>query len=843
LIHDITSLTYQSVATFDPDAEVDDDGLQVTGHAHRLTPAARGVFDRLRELGEVTLVLDECHHLLAVWGELLQQMLAELPKVRVLGLTATPAGSLTESEAALARSLLGDPVYEASIPALIKEGYLAPYAEFAWLCQPTAAEQEWLATNSERFAEVKASLTAPEFASTPFFEWLDVFTSRFSASEWSDTERRRPEVAVAVMRAHGEGLVEAPEGARSREAFRQPMTADDWAVLMGEFASEVLRESEDERDASALAELRRALPAIGYRLTGSGVSRGRSPVDRVVARSEAKSRATVEIVAAESLNIPRQMRALVLCDHEHATATVPAALRNVINPQAGSARQVAGLLAGDMRLAGRGVALVTGSTVAANARGAAILRAARPDVPWHTDGTLTYFGGGLTEDASPDVPGWSGSTGWGPRTWVPLVTQMFSEGALSVLVGTRALLGEGWNAPAITTVVDLSTATTSTAVVQIRGRALRLDPGWSDKVAHTWTPVCVAPGHARGLADYERLVRKHEGYFGLDDLGEVVAGLRHIDSSLSPFAAPPEATFDAFNAHLLVRAEGRADTRQSWRIGAGFEDVVTPSLQVAALDRTGSASGAGAGAGVPGADAAAGSAVRVRPTPTGLSKNVARWRPGAIAALAGLALAAVAALFLVPDRTVGIGLFAVLAIAAGGAGAWLRRAADTRVVVAYHEAAADPGVATYAAVIASALGHPDGVRFRVRDHVTLIDLPGPAAQDFAGALDELLNEPGRPRYVIARPVLEPLPIDRGAAVAMARRAAVGELDVPLVCHAVPTVFGVNAEALTPFVAAWQRHIADTTPLFTRSPAGAALLAAAEPASPAGVATAVRVTWE
>ncbi len=582
LDHDITSLTYQSVATFDPDAEVDDDGLQVPGHVHRLTPAARGVFDRLRELGEVTLILDECHHLLAVWGELLSQMLAELPKVRVLGLTATPASSLTESEAALASSLLGEPAFEASIPALIKQGYLAPYAELAWLCEPTAAEQEWLATNSQRFAEVKASLTAPDFASTPFFEWLDVFSSRYSAKEWLDTERRRPDVAVAVMRAFGEGLVAtAPEGARTRESYRQPMSADDWAVLMGEFASEVLRESDDERDAAALAELRRALPSIGYRLTSSGVTRGRSPVDRVVARSEAKSRAAVEIVAAESLNIPRQMRVLILCDHEKATATVPATLRDVLDPQTGSARQVAGLLAGDMRLAGRGVALVTGTTVAANARGAAILRAARPDVPWHTDGTLTYFGGGLTEDTTPGVPGWSGSTGWGPKTWVPMVTQMFDEGALSVLVGTRALLGEGWNAPAVTTVVDLSTATTSTAVVQIRGRALRLNPDWSDKVAHTWTPVCVAPGQARGLADYERLVRKHDGYFGLDELGEVVAGLRHIDSALSPFAPPPELSFDAFNAHMLVRAEQRTNTRESWRIGAPFDDVVTPALQVA----------------------------------------------------------------------------------------------------------------------------------------------------------------------------------------------------------------------------------------------------------------------
>ncbi|MCW2932153.1 MAG: box helicase, N-terminal, partial [Actinomycetia bacterium] len=58
------------------------------------------------------------------------------------------------------------------------------------------------------------------------------------------------------------------------------------------------------------------------------------------------------------------------------------------------------------------------------------------------------------------------------------------------LIGTWTLLGEGWDAPAVNVVIDLTAATTPTSVVQARGRALRLDDGWPQKVADNWAVIC-----------------------------------------------------------------------------------------------------------------------------------------------------------------------------------------------------------------------------------------------------------------------------------------------------------------------------------------------------------------
>ena len=814
---EVTSLTYQAVANFDSDDEVDESGDAAEGHEARLSDGARAFFARLAEVGEAVLILDECHHLLQVWGELLDEMLANLPQVTVLGLTATPASALSTSQAALTQRLLGGEIFSATTPALVRQAYLAPYAEFGWFCEPTEPEREWLLADAERFAELQVDLMAEDFASTGFLPWLDVCTARLSRAEWRALEVEQTELATAIMRFCHDELATAPEGARSREQYRQRARPQDWAVVIGLYVREVLLDSSDPRDQAALGRLRAALPSVGFRLTKRGVQRGRSPVDRVVARSEAKTRAAVEIVAAEALDLSDRLRALVVTDHERATATLPARLVGVIPEDAGSATLVATKLAADPRLAGRGIALVTGSSVAANAVAARAIGAARPDLVTRQESELTYFTGA-----------------WTTRQWVPLLTGLFERGDISVLVGTRGLLGEGWDARSVTTVVDLTTATTPTAVVQTRGRALRVDPGWSGKVAHTWSVTCVAEQHGRGWADFERLVRKHSGYLALNQEGQVVTGVSHIDAELSPFRPPPTAKFDAFNARMLARSENRDRTRELWRVGTEFRDEIVPAVQI--LGSSGSAAAAAGPSAAVGPPRAAGPS-KVLPTLGGVSRNEARvsW----FVKVAALILTAVALATLTVSQPAAGALVVLAAVLFGVA----RIRASSAAIDCYQAAVGDPGIATYAAVVASAIGRPGESRIRVADGVTTVDLPGAGAAQFAEALDELLSSPATPRYVIARPVLPPLPPGRRARVRMARAAARGRLEVPVVCHAVPSIFGVRAEALPPFTDAWQSAIAITEPRFVRSDEGARLLATADSTSPAQLDTGIRTVWE
>ena len=554
----------------------------------RLHDNGRALVATLRDAGPIVLVLDECHHLLEVWGRLLGELLEQLPDAVVLGLTATPPETMTKEQAALVAELFGEVVFETSIPAVVREGDLAPFAELAWLTVPTAAESEWLASEATRFRELVTQLTDPTFGSVPFLAWLD---ARFRSAEapWPELARREPELCSAALRMHHAGLLALPDLAVPTEEHRHDPTADDWVLLVGDWQSRHLSRSGDPRDQQVVDAVRRALPAVGYVATKRGIRRGRSPVDRVLARSEAKTTATVAIVSAEHLNLGDRLRTLVLCDHERASATLPVDLRGVLDQESGSAHAVLAALLADPATATLDPLLVTGRTVAGSPRTLAALRDAAADHP-----------GLRIEPLTDEIATLVGS--WSSRHWVRVVTRFFEAGGTRVLVGTRGLLGEGWDARRVTGLVDLTAVTTSTAVVQTRGRALRTDPSWPEKVALTWSVVCVSDAHPKGGNDWDRLVRKHSGFYGVDERGDVVDGVAHLDPAFSAFAPPPVAEFDAVNARMVVRSEDREAIRAAWRVGEPYADRVARTVRIlpsrpAAL---GTVPGAGGGGRAPG---------------------------------------------------------------------------------------------------------------------------------------------------------------------------------------------------------------------------------------------------
>ncbi len=149
-----------------------------------------------------------------------------------------------------------------------------------------------------------------------------------------------------------------------QEEHRSAPTADDWVLLVDDWLTGRLTKTGLAQDEQVVEAVRRALPSVGYQWTKRGIRRGRSPVDRVLARSASKTAAVVEICAHEHLNLAERMRMLVLCDHERAGATLPADLTGVIDQQAGSAHAMLEALVAAPETSGLNPMLVTGKTVA-----------------------------------------------------------------------------------------------------------------------------------------------------------------------------------------------------------------------------------------------------------------------------------------------------------------------------------------------------------------------------------------------------------------------------------------------------------------------------------------------
>ena len=451
---------------------------------------------------------------------------------------------------------------------------------------------------------------------------------------------------------------------------------------------------------------------------------------------------------------------------------------------------------------------------------------------------------------------------WTPRTWTAALTRTYVTGAVRVLVGTRALLGEGWDCPPVNVIVDLTSAATPVAVAQLRGRSLRLDPARPGKVASNWTVGCVTDDHPRGDADYLRAARKHAWHLAPDSSGEISTGIGHCDPRLSPFSAPDADLRAAVTAAALERAAARDRTRAAWALGIGYaaETTATLRLRLASLGWIGPVTrhvarptvvlGAGELMGGEGR-----SPVLRAGTPHGLAALSTAVRGGmaAVTTLGGAVLlsAATGAATVATAVTAGAVTAGAVAVAAAGATA-VRLGGQHR---AMEDIASSPTatLAEVAHVLADALQQTGavsigaaGVRVLAADdgwlRCELRGVPLPESELFAASLDEFLAPLTEPRYLLSRLVVQ-IPVSRGARWRLAARRAAGlHVDAAVAWHAVPTWLARNRERAQVLHLLWTARIGPSELLRAGTPEGGAVLELLRGADPFAVTSQMRTTW-
>ena len=585
--------------------ELDDDAIDSI-----LGPGARARLDALVTAGVATIVLDECHHLKAHWAIVVHYLVRRLKQAglspTVIGLTATePSGE--DRSARRYRALLGDVDAEVPVPAVIRAGHLAPCRQLAWFTLPSTEETTFLATAGEelhhRVGELLLSpdgidylleVVAPPMSSTapgggsgsgplPRIAGADDDHAPTTARPHEEDELVRRIVAGF----DADPLLAASAAALLRKTGNYRGTAlstrvvpllpeldlldlDDELRLLGRYAHDrLLAAPERRRDWESTREL---LRGFGLYLTDSGIRAGRSPVDTITAASRAKDTAVVDILRHELDSIGERLRAVVVTDAAEHSA--PHRALDVLGPAsrpgpAGGAARCMSTLLSDADLRSLHPVLLTSSRLSLASGDTSLLDRLRRST-------------GLALPATDD--GWMLSVtgqGVGSAGLVLAVSELVTAGEVRLVVGTRGLLGEGWDCPAVNTLIDLTAATTSASTQQLRGRTMRLDPGWVDKVAHNWSVTCLLPSHPRlrSNPDLNRLRRKAEHLWSLVRIDDPASA--PVSASGEPGGAPVvETGLDAMLPPVQRRLLDKLGD------GAAPEDIdALNSVTLAGLDR------------------------------------------------------------------------------------------------------------------------------------------------------------------------------------------------------------------------------------------------------------------
>ena len=544
--------------------------------------------ERLKEVGVGLIILDECHHLMHHWGRILSEIRELFDDPIVLGLTATPpdVDSFKEADARRYEEFFGPVDYEVPVPALVRDSNLAPYQDLCYFVRPAMKELTYISGVDGEFNELLEELRVANGGLNrvkPLDRWiwqaLDERTAPGGkALDWNKFHSTYEKFADQARRYLQLNNVELPPGvpAIAIDSKDQSWTRISMLrTVLERYVRHGLRRSENPEDHALAESIVSRLRLLGVQITETGSRPCASPVGRVMAYSASKIEALNNIMDCEIEAMGDGIRAVVITDFEKTSAT--ALVKGVLDEEAGGAIAVFRSLVNNQKTDTLDPILMTGSTVLVDDDlFEKFISSARK---WVEDRDLEIKFEDHYHGQYHEIHG--KGKNWIPRYYSLMITEFFQQGITKCLVGTRGLLGEGWDASRINVLVDLTTVTTSMSINQLRGRSIRLDSLWKEKVANNWDVICLAEEFTKGFDDYERFKEKHKQLYGVCDDGTIEKGVGHVHAAFNDVR--PEGInegMELFNEDMLNRAVNRQKCRQLWGIGQPFNAKSSSAVEL-----------------------------------------------------------------------------------------------------------------------------------------------------------------------------------------------------------------------------------------------------------------------
>lgn len=532
-----------------------------------------GLAAALCQLGRPTLVLDEAHHLRREWWTALRELLAAVPDATIVALTATPPYDAPLAEWARYEELCGPVDLEVSVPELVRNGDLCPHQDHVLLSRPDHTAAELLERRRRGVAALLQALRE-DAALLDFLQAHPWLTDPAAAAEQI---LEAPEVLSAILVLLASARRPLPRTALSFLGVRAGEVPAPDAFWLEALLNGLLFRFPDTfpLGPERTATLRTELHAFGL-IEGGTVRLGESRATfQVLAGSVAKIASIVQIAQAEAAALGPALRMVVLTDHVRAGELPRASGADYLPGKLGVVPIFAALRRAE--LAGQQLAVLTGSLVIVPD----VLRPALAEMAT----TLQLDPALLRCESLPGFPGYLRLSAEGAMAGrlVELLTALFGAGRITVLIGTQALLGEGWDAPALNALVLASNSAAFMLSNQMRGRAIRIDPANPGKVANIWhlattdrlpggalTPLAsrldwgaVAAGGAV-TSDLDLLERRFRAFDGITN-GDPC----RIESGLLRLGLHEAANLEAHNQQAMALASNRALTARRWAEALG----------------------------------------------------------------------------------------------------------------------------------------------------------------------------------------------------------------------------------------------------------------------------------
>ena len=428
-----------------------------------------------KDLG--TLCLDECHHLRNEWWKSLEIFRKSFPKIKMISLTATPP---YEGEPALWEryiSMCGEIDEEITVPELVKEGTLCPHQDYVYFAFPTKEER----TQLDQFEKQKLNFLTKLSTDINFSNTIQ--SSPALSDQISDDDLlANPKYLSAILiflRSKNLPFPQRFQGLLATKAL--PTFTLEWfeTLLNGVifqvpnwfgFTEEAFNQLKSDLKANGLIE-RNQVKLIRNKKQ-----------DVLLNQSLGKLNAVRDIFKAEYQSLGNNLRQLVLTDFIRKDFQVHLGDKNAQFTQLGVLSYFESIRSEMIEQSWTvPIAVLTGSLVIIPTSAKEHLERLIPN------SRLSYdIIGQLSQEDYLKV-----SVSGSHHDLVTALTQLFQEGYIQVIIGTKSLLGEGWDAPCVNSLILASFVGSFMLSNQMRGRAIRVWPDNPDKTSNIWHLVSI----------------------------------------------------------------------------------------------------------------------------------------------------------------------------------------------------------------------------------------------------------------------------------------------------------------------------------------------------------------
>ncbi|MBV1933097.1 MAG: DEAD/DEAH box helicase family protein, partial [Parvibaculaceae bacterium] len=440
-----------------------------------------------------TIVLDEAHHLRNEWWKALTRLKAGLNKPTTVSLTATPPYDVDHKEWQKYEALCGPVDAEISVPELVKRGDLCPHQDYVHFSLPTQREEEKLRQFKGDISNFLRSLKSDQgflaiLASHPWVE---------NTNDYIEDILKDPKLFSSLIIFLNTIGIRAPRYALDILGVGQsgiPPLTPDWLET---FLTCILYTHADllADHAEVLESIRKELKRIGAIERRKVVIDNTKEIKKLLAGSLSKLESIVDITRAETNHLKTKLRMVILTDYIRSTE-LPSNANDLRPINKIGAIPIFETLRRS-RIEGTKIGVLTGSLILIPKDTKPLLE--RIATKMQIDPSHILYGAVVHDDLYLRVD----IKGEQRQKIVRLITEVFTAGGITVLVGTQALLGEGWDAPSINSLILASYVGSYMLSNQMRGRAIRVDPLQPNKTANIWHLVAVDIETLEEKLDYQ----------------------------------------------------------------------------------------------------------------------------------------------------------------------------------------------------------------------------------------------------------------------------------------------------------------------------------------------------